>query len=112
MSKSDTPDIRASDVSDDESGVPVTHLKMDLEDEDVAEKHLVSGQDGELPTSDIDTLDETQIPTAEILQVEPSTSMVDTDVENTNIVAVADVHRDADEPPRKVAKTVKKRTKP
>ena len=119
LSKSDTskdfvstPDIRASDVSDNESGVPVTDLKIDLEDGDVAEKHLVTNQDGELPTSDVDTLDETQIPTEEILQVEPSTSMVDTDVENTDIVAVADVHRDVYEPPRKVMKTVKKRTKP
>ena len=49
MSKSDTskdfvntPDIRALDGCNDESAVPVTDLKIDLEDEDVAEKHLVS----------------------------------------------------------------------
>ena len=49
-----TPDILALDVSDDESGVPVTDLKVDLEDEDVDEKHLVSNQDGQLPTSDLE----------------------------------------------------------
>ena len=58
-----TPDTRASDGSDDESRMPITDLKIDLKDEDVAEKHLVSDQDGQLPTSDIDNLDETQIPT-------------------------------------------------
>ena len=71
-----TPDTRALDGSDNESEVPVTDLKIDLKDEDVAEKHLVSDQDGQLPTSDIDNLDETQIPTEEILRVERSTSMV------------------------------------
>ena len=61
-------------------------------------------KDGELPTSDIDTLNETQIPNEEVLRVEPSTSMVNTDVENTDSVAVADVHRNADEPPKKTSK--------
>ena len=57
MSESDTskefvntPDIIASDVNDYESEVPVTDLKIDLEDEDVDEKHL----DGKLPTSDLE----------------------------------------------------------
>ena len=54
MSESDTfkdfvntPDTRASDGSDDESEVPITDLKINLKDEDVAEKHLVSDQDGQ-----------------------------------------------------------------
>ena len=40
-----TLDIRTLDASDDESGVPVKDLKIDLEEEDVAERHLVSYQD-------------------------------------------------------------------
>ena len=46
------------------------------------------------------------------LRVEPSTSMIDMDVENTDNVAVADVHRMLMNPPGKVAKTVNKGTKP
>ena len=42
-----SPDIRALDASQDESEVPVTDLKIDLKDDDVCEKHLVSDQNGE-----------------------------------------------------------------